>query len=138
MNSVSQPVRGLPPSHEAANRLGPENKASQDHEAKTWTIGCPAPNQNPLLLLSTWEDGVIASFPAKKALVLLLEGRAVSVVESGSEQGRGQVISQAPGEGGRGGVLGVGVWAAPSLASNVDGLFLLIPLLLLIITAALF
>lgn len=51
--------------------------------------------------LSTWADGAIAGFTANRALVLLVEGRAVSVVESGSEQGHGQVIPQAPGEGGR-------------------------------------
>lgn len=81
--------------------LGPENKASQDHEAQTWTMDVLHPIKILSCWLSTWADGAIAGFTANRALVLLVEGRAVSAVESGSEQGHGQVIPQAPGEGGR-------------------------------------
>lgn len=100
--------------------LGSENKASQDHEAKTWTIGCSAPNQNPLLLaqhLGRRDDCKLHSQQGTGSA-----GGGSGCVSSGIWFGTGAWPGHFPSAWGRKevGVLGLGEGATPSLASNMD------------------
>lgn len=142
MNSVSPPVSGTGDmGAQGASLRHPMRlptcwgQRTKHHGIRRPRLG-PSDVLRPIRILSCWlspwADWATASFPANRALVLLVEGRAASGVESGWEQGHGRVIPQRPQEGG-----GVGTreGATPSLASTMERPLLLTLQLPLLMTA---